>query len=90
MDANKDSVISPDEFSGSPEVSKLPQESRDEMFDEIDLNKDGLLQYDEFKKMAQITESHILFESEKLLFSVQIFTSAKLELEFRHGYLEPI
>ena len=30
----------------------------------IDLNKDGLLQYDEFKKMAQITESHILFESE--------------------------
>ena len=64
MDANKDSVISPDEFSGSPEVSKLPQESRDEMFDEIDLNKDGLLQYDEFKKMAQITESHILFESE--------------------------
>lgn len=64
MDANKDSVISLDEFSGSPEVSKLPQESRDEMFDEIDLNKDGLLQYDEFKKMAQITESHILFESE--------------------------
>ena len=64
MDANKDSVISPDEFSSSPEVSKLPKESRDEMFDEIDLNKDGLLQYDEFKKMAQITESHILSESE--------------------------
>ena len=64
MDMNKDNVISPDEFSSSPEVSKLPKESRDEMFDEIDLNKDGLLQYDEFKKMAQITESHILSESE--------------------------
>ncbi len=62
MDTNRDNVISPKEFSNSPEVSKMPQESRDEMFSEIDLNKDGYLQYDEFKKMAQITESQILSE----------------------------
>ena len=62
MDTNKDQVISPEEFSNAPEVSKMPQESRIEMFDEIDTNKDGYLQYDEFKKMAQITEAQILSE----------------------------
>ena len=64
MDTNKDHVISPDEFSKSPEVSKLPVKSQQEMFSEIDLNKDGLLQYDEFKTIAQITEAEILSENE--------------------------
>ena len=63
MDINKDGVISPNEFSDSPEISKLPDEFREEMFSEIDLNNDGLLQYEEFKTIAQITESQILSES---------------------------
>ncbi len=63
IDMNKDGVISPNEFSNSPEVSKLPDEYREEMFSEIDLNKDGLLQYEEFRAIAQITESQILSES---------------------------
>tara|TARA_X000001036_G_scaffold35609_1_gene28938 strand:+ start:510 stop:2324 length:1815 start_codon:yes stop_codon:yes gene_type:complete len=63
MDINKDGVISPNEFSNSPEMSKLPNEFREEIFSEIDLNEDGLLQYEEFRTIAQITESHILSES---------------------------
>ena len=42
MDTNKDDVISKDEFSEAPEVSKLPQESQEELFDTIDLNGTGL------------------------------------------------
>ncbi len=64
MDTNMDNVISPEEFSKSPEVAKLPAKSQTEMFSEIDLNKDGLLQYEEFRTIAQITESQILSESE--------------------------
>ena len=60
MDANKDNVISPREFSEAPEVSKLPEETREELFDEIDLNKDGVIQYDEFRIQAQVTESEVL------------------------------
>ena len=40
IDMNKAGVISPNEFSNSPEVSKLPDEYREEMFSEIDLNND--------------------------------------------------
>jgi len=43
----------------------LPEDSQDELFDEIDLNKDGVLQYDEFKIMAQITEAQILSQQEQ-------------------------
>ena len=39
MDTNKDNVISPSEFSEAPEVSKLPEETREELFDEIDLTR---------------------------------------------------
>ena len=60
MDTNKDNVISPSEFSEAPEVSKLPEETREELFDEIDLNKDGVIQYDEFRIQAQVTESEVL------------------------------
>ncbi len=60
MDTNKDNVISPSEFSDAPEVSKLPEETREELFDEIDLNKDGVIQYDEFRIQAQVTESEVL------------------------------
>lgn len=60
MDSNNDNLISPDEFSSAPEVSKLPPESRSELFKEIDLNEDGVIQYDEFKIQAQITESEVL------------------------------
>ena len=55
-----DDVISPKEFSDAPEVSKLPPESRDELFKEIDLNKDGVIQFDEFRIQANITESEVL------------------------------
>jgi hypothetical protein len=60
MDSNNDNLISPDEFSAAPEVSKLPPESRSELFKEIDLNEDGVIQYEEFKIQAQITESEVL------------------------------
>ena len=60
MDTNMDDVISPKEFSDAPEVSKLPPESRDELFKEIDLNKDGVIQFDEFRIQANITESEVL------------------------------
>ena len=60
MDQNKDDVLSRDEFSSAPEVSKLPQESQKELFDTIDLNDDGVIQYEEFKLQAQITESEVL------------------------------
>ncbi len=60
MDRNKDDVISKDEFSEADEVSKLPQESQDELFDAIDLNDDGVIQYEEFRIQAQITESEVL------------------------------
>ena len=60
MDKNKDNVISKDEFSDAPEVSKLPQESQNELFDTIDLNNDGVIQYEEFRIQAQITESEVL------------------------------
>ena len=60
MDTNDDEVISPTEFSKSQEVSKLPTESQIELFQEIDLNEDGVIQYDEFKTQAQITESEVL------------------------------
>tara|TARA_Y100000813_G_scaffold112892_1_gene80866 strand:- start:536 stop:2368 length:1833 start_codon:yes stop_codon:yes gene_type:complete len=60
MDQNKDDVLSRDEFSSAPEVSKLPQESQEELFDTIDLNDDGVIQYEEFKLQAQITESEVL------------------------------
>ena len=64
MDKNKDNVISKEEFSKSEEVAKLSKDSKDELFDEIDLNKDGVLQYDEFQTMAQITEAHVLYQQE--------------------------
>ena len=54
MDTNKDDVISKDEFSEAPEVSKLPQESQEELFDTIDLNEDGVIQFDEFRIQAQV------------------------------------
>ena len=60
MDKNNDEVISPEEFSQSSEVAKLPPESQSEFFKEIDLNQDGFIQYDEFKIQAQMTESEVL------------------------------
>ena len=60
MDKNKDNVISKVEFSDAPEVSKLPQESQNELFETIDLNNDGVIQYEEFRIQAQITESEVL------------------------------
>ena len=60
MDTNKDDVISKYEFSEAPEVSKLPQESQEELFDTIDLNEDGVIQFDEFRIQAQVTESEVL------------------------------
>ena len=65
MDQNNDNVISRKEFSDSDEVSKLPENSQDELFDEIDLNKDGVLQYNEFRTIAQITEAQILSQQEQ-------------------------
>ena len=65
MDRNNDNVISRKEFSDSDEVSKLPENSQDELFDEIDLNKDGVLQYNEFRTIAQITEAQILSQQEQ-------------------------
>ena len=59
-DKNSDEVISPEEFSQSSEVAKLPPESQSEFFKEIDLNQDGFIQYDEFKIQAQMTESEVL------------------------------
>jgi len=49
----------------SEEVAKLPEDSQDELFHEIDLNKDGVLQYDEFRTIAQITEAQILSQQEQ-------------------------
>ena len=60
MDKNDDNVISQEEFSDAPEVSKLPQESQKDLFDTIDLNDDGVIQYEEFRIQAQITESEVL------------------------------
>ena len=60
MDTNEDNVISQEEFSDAPEVSKLPQESQKELFETIDLNDDGVIQYEEFRIQAQITESEVL------------------------------
>ena len=60
MDKNEDDVISKQEFSEAPEVSKLPQESQEELFDTIDLNEDGVIQFDEFRIQAQVTESEVL------------------------------
>ena len=65
MDQNKDNVISREEFSRSDEVSKLPDDSQDELFDEIDLNKDGVIQYNEFRTIAQNTEAKILSQQEQ-------------------------
>ena len=65
MDQNNDDLISREEFSQSEEVSKLPEDSQNELFDEIDLNKEGVLQYGEFKIMAQITETQILSQHEQ-------------------------
>jgi len=48
MDANKDGVISQEEFTSSPMIAKLPEEVQHEMFERIDLNKDEVLQYEEF------------------------------------------
>ena len=60
MDTNKDNVISQHEFSDAPEVSKLPQKSQKDLFEPIDLNDDGVIQYEEFRIQAQITESEVL------------------------------
>ena len=60
MDKNDDNVISQEEFSDAPEVSKLPQESQKELFETIDLNDDGVIQYEEFRIQAQITEAEVL------------------------------
>ena len=60
MDTNKDNVISQHEFSDAPEVSKLPQKSQKDLFEAIDLNDDGVIQYEEFRIQAQITESEVL------------------------------
>tara|TARA_Y100000766_G_scaffold273646_1_gene274776 strand:- start:432 stop:926 length:495 start_codon:yes stop_codon:yes gene_type:complete len=65
MDQNNDNVISRKEFTDSDEVSKLSENSQDELFDEIDLNKDGVLQYNEFRTIAQITEAQILSQQEQ-------------------------
>ena len=60
MDKNDDNVISQEEFSDAPEVSKLPQESQKELFETIDLNDDEVIQYEEFRIQAQITEAEVL------------------------------
>ena len=60
MDTNKDNVISQNEFSDAPEVSKLPEKSQKDLFEAIDLNDDGVIQYEEFRIQAQITESEVL------------------------------
>ena len=41
-------------------LTQLPQESRPKLFKEMDLNEDGVIQYDEFKIQAQIAESEVL------------------------------
>ena len=53
MDQNNDDH--PKRSFSTEEVSKLPEDSGNELFDEIDPNK-GVLQYGEFKIMAQITK----------------------------------
>ena len=53
MDANKDGVISADEFRASPIIAKLPGEVQQEMFESIDINKDEVLQYEEFTTAAE-------------------------------------
>ena len=40
-------------------------DSQNELFNEIDQNKDGVLQYGEFQTMAQITEAHVLYHQEE-------------------------
>ncbi len=52
MDLDGDGVITPDEFKASPEVAKLPTDVQEEMFQQIDLNKDNVLQYSEFSEAA--------------------------------------
>ncbi len=53
MDSNKDGVISEEEFRTSPMISKLPEPIQKEMFDRIDLNKDKVLQREEFTAAAE-------------------------------------
>ena len=53
MDTNKDGVISEEEFRSSPVIAKLPDQVQQEMFERIDLNKDQVLQYDEFTAAAE-------------------------------------
>ena len=54
MDANKDGVISAEEFRASPVIAKLPDEVQQEMFESIDINKDEVLQYDEFTTATEV------------------------------------
>jgi len=53
MDANKDGVISEEEFRSSPVIAKLPDDVQKEMFESIDLNKDQVIQYEEFTVAAE-------------------------------------
>ena len=53
MDANKDGVISAEEFRSSPAIAKLPGNVQQEMFERIDTNKDEVLQYEEFTAAAE-------------------------------------
>ncbi|MBN16545.1 MAG: hypothetical protein CMB37_00070, partial [Euryarchaeota archaeon] len=54
MDSNSDGVISKEEFSKSPVISKLPDQIQNQMFERMDLNKDELIQYDEFTAAAEV------------------------------------
>ena len=64
LDENNDLVLSRDEFSAAPALSSLSEQQKNEMFDMIDQNSDGVIQFTEFLKAAQMTEAELLASEE--------------------------